>query len=74
MGFKDICQSFPEFVFQFSVEQVLLGLRKQLMNNFVFPTRACAVGFNKNNNNNNVERTFLLKIHIGLLVCCLTLQ
>ena len=28
---------FPEFVFQFSVAQVLVCLRKQLINNFVFP-------------------------------------
>ena len=29
-----------------------MGLRKQFMNNFVFPTWACAAGFNNNNNNN----------------------
>ena len=29
---------FPEFVFQFSVVQVLVGLQKQFVNNFVFPT------------------------------------
>ena len=32
--------------FSFSVAQVLI-------NNFVFPTWACAAGFNNNNNNNN---------------------
>ena len=39
----DLC--FP----QFSVAQVLVGLRKQLTNNFVFLTYACAVSFNDNN-------------------------
>ena len=39
---------FPEFVFQFSVVQVFVGLRKQFINNFVFPTWACAAGFNNN--------------------------
>ena len=29
---------FRECVFQFSVAQVLAGLRKQFINNFVFPT------------------------------------
>ena len=43
----------PVFVFQFSVVQVLVGLRKQFINNFVFPTWACAAGFNNNNNNIN---------------------
>ena len=28
-----------------------MGLRKQFMNTFVFPTWACAAGFNNNNNN-----------------------
>ena len=42
---------FHEFVFLFSVVQVLVGLRKQFINNFVFPTWACAAGFNKNYNN-----------------------
>ena len=39
-------------VFQFYVAQVLAGLRKQFINNFVFPTRACS-GFNNNTNNMN---------------------
>ena len=39
-----------EFVFQFSMAQVLVGLRKQFMN--FSPTWACAAGFNNNNNNN----------------------
>ena len=50
---------FPELYFlQFSVAQVLVGLRKQFINNFVFPTWACVGGFN-NNNNNNFFETFL---------------
>ena len=32
----------------FSVLQVLVGLRKQSINNFVFPTLACAAGFDNN--------------------------
>ena len=32
--------------------QVLVGLRNQFIYNFVFPTWACAAGFNNNNNNN----------------------
>ena len=39
----------PELCFlQFSVAQLLVGLRKQYMNNFVFPKCAVAVGFNNN--------------------------
>ena len=30
-----------------------MGLPKQFINNFVFLTGACVVGFNNNNNNNN---------------------
>ena len=42
---------FPELCFrQFSVAQVLVGLRKQFINNFVFPTWAYAIGFNNNKN------------------------
>ena len=38
---------FPELFFlQFSVAQVLVGLRKQFINNFVFPAWDCAAGFN----------------------------
>ena len=41
---------FPALCFlQFSVAQVLVGLRKQFINNFVFPSRACAAGLNNNN-------------------------
>ena len=46
---QSIIDYFPEFVFEFSVAQVLVGLRKQFRNNFVFPTWACAAGFNNNN-------------------------
>ena len=52
MGLREqsIVGCFPEFVFQFSVVQLLVGLRKQFINNFDFPTSACATGFNNNNN------------------------
>ena len=47
---------FPKLCFhQFSVAQVLVGLRKQFITNFDFPTWACAAGFNNNNNNNNIS-------------------
>ena len=40
---------FPELCFlKFSVLHVLVGLRKQFINNFVFPARAIAAGFNNN--------------------------
>ena len=40
------------FVFPFSVvSQVLVGLRKHFINNYVFPAWAGATGFNNNNNN-----------------------
>ena len=39
---------FPEFFFQFSLAQVLVGFRQQFLNNFVIPTWACAAGFNNN--------------------------
>ena len=53
MGLREqpILGCFPEFVFQFAVVQVLVGLRKQFINTFVFPTLDCAAGFNNNNNN-----------------------
>ena len=40
MGLREqsINDCFPEFVFQFYVVQVLVGLRKQFINNVVFPT------------------------------------
>ena len=45
---------------QFSVAQVLVGLRKQFINNFVFPTCAYAAGFNnKNTNKCNVSFHFI---------------
>ena len=48
-GFKGAVNRwcFPELCFlPFSVAQVLVGLRKQFTNNFVFPTWASAAGFN----------------------------
>ena len=50
LGEQSIVGCFPEFVFQFSVAQVLVGLQKQFINNFIFPIWACASGFNYNNN------------------------
>ena len=34
-------------------------LRKQFINNFVFPTWACTAGFHNNNNNNNNNSTLV---------------
>ena len=55
MGLREqsIVGLFFSLFFSFSVSQVLVGLHKQFINNFVFPTCTCAVGFNNNNNNNN---------------------
>ena len=52
-----IVRCFPEFVFQFSVAQVLVGfhLRKQFINNFVFPTWDCVAGFNNNDNYDTIK-------------------
>ena len=50
-GFKGAANRwlFPWVVFSsVSVAQVLVGLRKQFINNFVFPTWACATDFNNN--------------------------
>ena len=55
-----------EFVFLFSMVQLLVGLLKQFINNFVFPTWGCTAGFNNNNNNNNCSHTTLVpKLHDG---------
>ena len=35
----------------FFVAQVLVGLRKNFINNFVFQTLACVAGYNNNKNN-----------------------
>ena len=48
--------AFLSCVFQFSVAQVLVWLRKKFLNNSGFPTWACADGFNNNNNNNTEEK------------------
>ena len=55
MGLREqsIVGCFLELVFQFSVMQVLVGLRKLFINYYVFPTCVCAAGFNNNNNNND---------------------
>ena len=39
---------------------MLVGLRKQLKNNFDVPTWACAAGFNNNNNNNKKNCAFIV--------------
>ena len=44
-------------ILQLSVSQVHVGLRKQLIINFVYPACACAACFNNNNNNNNIFQT-----------------
>ena len=51
---------FPVLCFSvFFVMQVLVGLQKQFINNFIFSTWACAAGFNKNTNNSaNYLRNF----------------
>ena len=51
MGLREqlIVGCFPEFVFLFSVVQVLVGLCKQFIDYFIFPTCAGAAGFNNNN-------------------------
>ena len=52
---------FPELCFlQFSVVQVLVVLQKQFLNNFVFPTLACAADFN---NNNAIIFIYYMNIH-----------
>ena len=61
---------FPELCFpKFSVAQVLVGLRKQLMNNDVLPTRACAAGFDNNNSilNKVMKKLASDKLSVGVL-------
>ena len=43
----------PGVVFSFSVAQVLVGLRKQFINNFGFPTCSCAAVINSKMSNLN---------------------
>ena len=71
MGLREqsIVGCFPEFVFLFSVVQVLVGLRKQFINNFVFPTRACAAGFNNNNIFLNTLRKMYSRVKFGFYNC-----
>ena len=47
---QSIVGGVPQFVFQFCAVKVLVRLRKQFIDYFVFPTWACAAGFNNNNN------------------------
>ena len=37
---------------------MLVGMHKHFINNFVFPTWACAAGFNNNNDNKFVKRAY----------------
>ena len=55
------------YVFQFSVAQMSLGLRKQFINNFIFPTWACDAGFNNNNNNNNSNSNNKIEIKLVII-------
>ena len=48
------------------------GVAKQFINNFVFPSLACASGFN-NNNNNNALLLLLLLVLLALFVYTLFL-
>ena len=51
-------ECFPELCFlQFSVVQVLVGLQKQLIKNVVFPTWACAAGFNNNSAKGDISQS-----------------
>ena len=50
MAIEGFFTSLLSLFFSFSVEQVLVLLRKQFINNFAFPTWAFAAGFNNNNN------------------------
>ena len=40
-----------------------MGLRKQFINNFVFPTWACAAGFNTNNKNVEYSKAIRCSSH-----------
>ena len=51
--------------FQVSVAHVLMGLRKQLINNFVCPPWACAASLN--NNNKTIDTTKLLLFYVYLI-------
>ena len=54
-GFKGAVNRWllPWVVFSFHVSQVLVWLRKQFINNLIFPSWAYAAGCNNNNNNNS---------------------
>ena len=46
-------------IFRLSVSQVIVGFRKEFINNLFFSTWACAAGF-FNNNNSNQNSYFLM--------------
>ena len=48
---------------QFSVAQVVVELRKQFINYFVFPTWAWKADFNNNNNRPNVQLKIIKAYH-----------
>ena len=54
----------PELCFQFSVAQVLVGLRKQFVNNLVSPTFAYAA------NNNNNTKTIVKYLNYSNFIYC----
>ena len=56
---------FPELCFP--VVPVFARLRKQFINNFVFPTWACAAGFYNNNNNSLLPLHRLVTVLIFIL-------
>ena len=55
--FTTLCLTAERQIGLNSVAHVLVGLRKQFIDNFVFPTWAGAAGFNNNNNNNSLRST-----------------
>ena len=69
---QSIIGCFPDLCFlQFFVALVLVGLRKQFINNFVFRTWSCADGFNNNNNNVWLRADWYLLVNCirGVWVC-----
>ena len=48
MGLKEQLVAQLSCVFQFSAVQMFVGLRKEIMNNFVFSLLVFAAGFNNN--------------------------
>ena len=77
MGSRVLCSRWllPWAVFSFPVAQALVGLRKQFISNFVFPTWAWTAGFNNdnnninnNNNNNNNNSTTSIEFELSLIL------